>query len=172
MLERRYGRIINISSLAGHTSFPYTEAYAAAKDGLTAFSRVLHSDYRDTGVTATSIILGPVKDTGVSARTLAETGLTASTAFSVSPQKVAAATLRAIGNPKAEIVVSIGPGRLLKALMDYFPGLGPALNRLSGAGKLMTSVADYREATRAYPARHNNPQPAQPGHPTRSRHST
>jgi hypothetical protein len=62
-------------------------------------------------VTATSIILGPVKDTGVSARTLAETGLTASTAFSVSPQKVAAATLRAIGNPKAEIVVSIGPAR-------------------------------------------------------------
>jgi len=168
MLERRYGRIINISSLAGHTSFPYTEAYAAAKDGLTAFSRVLHSDYRDTGVTATSIILGPVKDTGVSARTLAETGLTASTAFSVGPQKVAAATLRAIGNPKAEIVVSIGPGRLLKALMDYFPGLGPALNRLSGADKLMTSVADYREATRAYPACHNNPQPAQPGHPSRS----
>jgi short-subunit dehydrogenase len=160
MLERRYGRIINISSLAGHTSFPYTEAYAAAKDGLTAFSRVLHSDYRDTGVTATSIILGPVKDTGVGARTLAETGLTASTAFSVSPQKVAAATLRAIGNPKAEIVLSIGPGRLLKALTDYFPGLGPALNRLSGAGKLMTSVADYREATRAHPACHDNSQPA------------
>ena len=163
MLERRYGRIISISSLAGHTSFPYTEAYAAAKDGLTAFSRVLHSDYRDTGVTATSIILGPVKDTGISARTLAETGLTASTTFSVSPQKVAAATLRAIGNPKAEIVVSIGPGRLLKALMDYFPGLGPALNRLSGADKLMTSVADYREAARTYPPCHNNSQPAQPG---------
>jgi NAD(P)-dependent dehydrogenase (short-subunit alcohol dehydrogenase family) len=165
MLERRYGRIINISSLAGHTSFPYTEAYAAAKDGLTAFSRVLHSDYRDTGVTATSIILGPVKDAGVSARTLAETGLTASTAFSVSPQKVAAATLRAIGNPKAEIVVSIGPGRLLKALMDYFPGLGPALNRLSGAGKLMTSVADYREATRAYPAATTTPSPHSPPRP-------
>jgi hypothetical protein len=44
--------------------------------------------------------------------------------------------------------------------MDYFPGLGPALNRLSGADKLMTSVADYREATRAYPACHNNSQPA------------
>lgn len=160
MLDRRYGRIINISSLAGHTSFPYTEAYAAAKDGLTAFGRVLHSDYRDTGVTATSIILGPVKNTGVSARTLAETGLTASTAFSVSPQKVAAATLRAIGNPRAEIVVSIGPGRLLKALTDYFPGLGPALNQLSGARKLMTSVADYREAARAYPACHSNSQPA------------
>jgi short-subunit dehydrogenase len=148
MLERGYGRIVNISSLAGHTSFPYTEAYAAAKDGLTAFSRVLNSDYRHTGVSATSLILGPVKGTGVSARTLAETGLTASTAFSVGPQKVAAATLRAIDRPKPEMVVSVGPGRILKALMDYFPGMGPALNRLSGADKLMSSVADFREAAR------------------------
>ena len=162
MLERGYGRIVNISSLAGHTSFPYTEAYAAAKDGLTAFSRVLHSDYRNTGVSATSLILGPVKDAGVSVRTLAETGLTASTAFSVKPEKVAAATLRAIDKPKAEIVVNLGPGRLLKALMDYFPGLGPAINRLSGADKLMASVADYREATRTQPTPHNSPECAQP----------
>ena len=149
MLEREYGRIVNISSLAGHTSFPYTEAYAAAKDGLTAFSRVLYSDYRHTGVSATSLILGPVKDTGVSARTLAETGLTASTAFSVSPHKVAAATVRAIDKPKAEMVISVGPGRMLKALMDYFPRMGPALNHLSGADKLMASVADYRESARS-----------------------
>jgi short-subunit dehydrogenase len=152
MLERGYGRIINISSLAGHTSFPHTEAYAAAKDGLTAFSRVLHSDYRHTGVSATSLILGPVKNTGLSARTLAETGLTASTAFSVSPQKVAAATLRAIAKPKPETVISVGPGRLLKALMDYFPRLGPALNQLSGANSLMAAVADFREAARTQTA--------------------
>jgi short-subunit dehydrogenase len=151
MLERGYGRIINVSSLAGHTSFPYTQAYAAAKDGLTAFSRVLASDYRGTGVAATSLILGPVKDTGVSARTLAETGLTASTAFSVRPEKVAAATLRAIDRPRAEVVISVGPGRLLKALMDYFPGLGPVINRLSGASRLMASVADYREVQRTQP---------------------
>jgi short-subunit dehydrogenase len=160
MLEHGYGRIINISSLAGHTSFPHTEAYAAAKDGLTAFSRVLHSDYRHTGVSATSLILGPVKNTGVSARTLAETGLTASTAFSVSPHKVAAATLRAIAKPKPEMVISVGPGRLLKALMDYFPRLGPALNRLSGADTLMASVADHREAARTQATRHDNTQPA------------
>jgi short-subunit dehydrogenase len=149
MLKREYGRIVNISSLAGHTSFPHTEAYAAAKDGLTAFSRVLYSDYRHTGVSATSLILGPVKDAGVSARTLAETGLTASTAFSVSPRKVATATLRAIDKPKAEMVISVGPGRMLKALMDYFPRMGPALNHLSGADKLMASVADYRESARS-----------------------
>ena len=159
MLERGYGRIINVSSLAGHASFPYTQAYAAAKDGLTAFSRVLASDYRGTGVAATSLILGPVKDTGVSARTLAETGLTASTAFSVRPEKVAAVTLRAIGRPRPEIVVSVGPGRMLKALMDYFPGLGPAINRLSGATKLMTAVADYRESQRTTPHPQGQPLP-------------
>jgi short-subunit dehydrogenase len=159
MLHRGYGRIINVSSLAGHTSFPHTEAYAAAKDGLTAFSRVLHSDYRRTGVSATSLILGPVKDAGISARTLAETGLTASTAFSVSPHKVAAATLRAIDKPTPEMVISAGPGRALKALMDYFPRLGPRLNRLSGADKLMTAVADHREAARTTPAPPSNAQP-------------
>jgi len=149
MLERGYGRIINVSSLAGHTSFPYTEAYAAAKDGLTAFSRVLASDYRRTGVSATSLILGPVKDTGVTARTLGQTGLSASTAFSVSPDKVAAATLRAIAKPRPEMVITVGPGRLIKALMDFFPALGPALNRISGSERLMAAVADFREAERA-----------------------
>jgi short-subunit dehydrogenase len=152
MLERGYGRIINVSSLAGHTSFPYTEAYAAAKDGLSAFSRVLASDYRGTGVSATSLILGPVKDTGVAERTLAETGLTASTAFSVRPEKVAKAVQRAIRKPRPEMVVAVGPGRILKALFDYFPGLGPAVNRVSGAASLMASVADYREAQRTRPA--------------------
>jgi short-subunit dehydrogenase len=167
MLERGYGRIVNVSSLAGHTSFPHTEAYAAAKDGLTAFSRVLTSDYRHTGVSATSLILGPVKDAGVSARTLAETGLTASTAFSVSPQKVAAAALRAIDKPKPEMVISVGPGRALKALMDYFPRLGPRLNRLSGADTLMSAVADYREAARTRPALPTTPAHISP--PPRSR---
>src|SRR6516225_5742475 len=152
MLERGYGRIINVSSLAGHTSFPHTEAYAAAKDGLTAFSRVLASDYRGTGVSATSLVLGPVKDAGVTTRTLAETGLTASTAFCVAPERVTAAVLRAITKPKAEMVVSVGPGRILKALMDYFPGLGPAINRFSGSTKLMAAVADYRESQRTGPS--------------------
>jgi short-subunit dehydrogenase len=148
MLDRGYGRIINISSLAGHVSFPYTESYAAAKDGLTAFSRVLRSDYRGTGVSATSVILGGVKNTGLSDRTLKETGLRANTAFAAKPEQVAAAVLKGIDRGKAEIVVSPGPGRLLKALLDYFPGMGPGMNRMAGATKLMASVADYREAQR------------------------
>ena len=146
MLERGYGRIVNISSLAGHVGFPFTEAYAAAKDGLIAFGRVLRNDYRGSGVSASTLVLGAVRDTGVGQRTLDETGLESGTAFMVRPEKVARAVVRAIEKDKAELVVMPGPGRLLKALLDLFPGFGPALNRLAGAEKLMSSVADYREA--------------------------
>src|SRR5437868_13555204 len=38
MLEQGNGHIVNISSLAGRIGFPYTESYAAAKDGLIGFT--------------------------------------------------------------------------------------------------------------------------------------
>jgi hypothetical protein len=67
--------------------------------------------------------------------------------------------LRAIAKPRAEMVVSVGPGRILKALMDFFPGLGPAINRLSGTTKLMAAVADYRESQRTAPGPQEQPLP-------------
>src|SRR5207237_7135464 len=39
VLQRHQGHIVNISSLAGRIGLPYTEAYAAAKDGLIARTR-------------------------------------------------------------------------------------------------------------------------------------
>ena len=59
MLRRGRGHIVNISAMAGRVSFPYTEAYAAAKDGLIGFTRVLRSDYHARGVSASVLILGP-----------------------------------------------------------------------------------------------------------------
>ena len=49
MLRWGRGHIVNISAMAGRVSFPYTEAYTAAKDGLIGFTRVLRSDYRARG---------------------------------------------------------------------------------------------------------------------------
>jgi short-subunit dehydrogenase len=146
MLERGYGRIINISSIAGRVGFPFTEAYAASKDGLIAFGRVLRIDYRKAGVSASAVILGAVKDAGIGQRTLDELDLKTNPSFMVTPEKVAKAVVRAIDKDKAVIVVMPGPGRLLKALMDLFPSLGPAMNRISGGEKLIAAVADHREA--------------------------
>ena len=145
MLERGYARIVNISSIAGHAGFPFTEAYAAAKDGLIAFSRVLRNDYRASGVSSSTVVLGAVKDAGLGQRTLDETGLSSSTAFMIGPERVAKAVIRAIERDRAELVVMRGPGRLMKALMDAFPGFGPALGRAAGAERTMTAVAEFRE---------------------------
>lgn len=76
-LERGCGDM-NISSVAGRVSFPFTEAYASAKDGRIGFTHVLRGDYRRRGVSASTLILGPVRDTGVGPRTADEAGIAAS----------------------------------------------------------------------------------------------
>ena len=145
MLERGRGHVVNVSSMAGRLSFPYSEAYAAAKDGLIGFTRVLRADYRSQGVSASSLILGPVGEAGLGARTAEEVGLKLPPVGLVSPAKIGKLTVRAIRKDKAELTVLPGPGKLLRASMDRFPGLGPAMNRVTGTGKAMRTVADYRE---------------------------
>jgi short-subunit dehydrogenase len=145
MLERGRGHVVNVSSMAGRVSFPYTEAYAAAKDGLIAFTRVLRADYRGRGVSASTLILGPVGEAGVGARTAEEVGIKLPPVGLVSPAKIGKLTARAIRSDKRELAVLPGPGKLLRALMDRFPGLGPAMNRATGTNKTMRTVAEYRE---------------------------
>ncbi len=145
MLARGRGHLVNVSSMAGRVSFPYTEAYAAAKDGLIAFTRVLRADYRHRGVSGSTLILGPVGEEGVGARTAEEVGLKLPPVGLVSPAKIAKLTVRAVRSDKAELAVLPGPGKLLRALMDRFPGVGPAMNRVTGTSKAMQTVADFRE---------------------------
>ena len=144
MLARERGHIVSVSSMAGRTSFPFTETYAAAKDGLIGFTRVLRGDYRRRGVSGSTLILGPVLDEGIGARTAEEVGI-AVPRFGVSPAAVGRATVRAIVRDRAELVLLPGPGRAVRAVMDRFPGAGPALNRVAGAERTMRKVADHRE---------------------------
>jgi uncharacterized protein len=146
MLERGRGHVVNVSSMAGRTAFPFTEAYGAAKDGLIGFTRILRADYRRSGVSASTLILGPIRDAGVGQRTAEEVGLKLPPkALTASPAAVGRAAVRAIRKDKAEIVVLPGPGRTLRALMDRFPGMGPAMNRVAGAEVTMLKVAEFRE---------------------------
>jgi short-subunit dehydrogenase len=145
MLERGRGHVVNISSMAGRVSFPNTEAYAAAKEGLIGFTRVLRADYRARGVSGSTLILGPVGEAGVGARTADELGLKLPPVGLVSPVKIGELTIKAIRSDKAELAVLPGPGKLLRGVMDRFPGLGPAMNRATGTNKTMAAVAEYRE---------------------------
>jgi EmrB/QacA subfamily drug resistance transporter len=148
MLARGRGHVVNVSSIAGHVAFPHVEAYAAAKDGLIGFTRVLRNDYRSRGVSASVLVLGAIRGAGQGQRTADELGLPLAKSFTSTPDQVAAALLRAVHQDRAEIVVMPGPGRALKAMLELLPGLGPALNRRSGTIETMRRVVTHRAQAR------------------------
>jgi short-subunit dehydrogenase len=144
MLSRGRGHIVNISAMAGRVSFPYTEVYAAAKDGIIGFTHVLRSDYHARGISASVLILGAIRDAGQGQRMLDEAGMKTSR-FMVPADSVARAVIKAVKKDKTELVIMPGPGRLMRAIMDYFPGLGPAMNRAAGATTSMQKIIELRD---------------------------
>lgn len=58
MLERNWGRIINIASVSGYVGVPHKAAYAASKHGLLGLTKVVSSETAKTGVTCNAICPG------------------------------------------------------------------------------------------------------------------
>ncbi len=67
MLERGWGRIINIASIAGKTGAPYIAAYSASKHGLLGLTRSVALEVATKGITANAICPGYV-DTDMTTR--------------------------------------------------------------------------------------------------------
>jgi short-subunit dehydrogenase len=149
MLQRGRGHIVSISAIAGRVGFPYLEVYAAAKEGLIGFTRVLRQDYRARGVSASVVILGAIRGAGQGQRTSDEMGTKMPRAATSPATDVAKAVVRAITADRSEIVVMPGPGRLVLALLELFPSLGATLNRLSGANATMARVIAHRRQNSA-----------------------
>ena len=60
MLAKRWGRIINIASIAGKTGAPYISAYAASKHGVLGLTRSVAHEVATMGITANAICPGYV----------------------------------------------------------------------------------------------------------------
>ena len=58
MKNRKWGRIINISSVVGQTGFIGTAAYTASKAGLIGLTKTLSKELSSSGITANNIALG------------------------------------------------------------------------------------------------------------------
>ena len=95
MLERGWGRIVNVASIAGLGGAPYITAYAAAKHAEVGFTRALAAEYAPKGVLVNAVCPGYV-DTqmvhGAVEKLTAKTGLSA--------QEALAAILRDAGQPR------------------------------------------------------------------------
>ncbi len=61
MMARRWGRIVNISSIHGLVASPFKSAYISAKHGIVGFTRTLALEVADHGITANAICPGYVR---------------------------------------------------------------------------------------------------------------
>lgn len=107
MLKNRWGRVINVASIAGKTGAPYIAAYSASKHGVLGLTRSIAQEVATMGVTVNAICPGYV-DTEMVSRGVEQitrkTGRTAEEALDslkkmspqnrlVTPEEVAAVAL-------------------------------------------------------------------------------
>lgn len=67
MLERRWGRILNVASTAAFMPGPLMTVYYASKAYVLSFSEALNEELRGSGVSVTALCPGPTR-TGFQAR--------------------------------------------------------------------------------------------------------
>ena len=60
MIEQRYGRIVNISSMAGKTGEPLTSPYCATKFGVIGFTQSIALELGKHNITVNAVCPGPV----------------------------------------------------------------------------------------------------------------
>lgn len=138
MVARGRGHMTFISSLSGLSATPGTGIYSATKFGLRGFSHGLRQDLHGTGVGASVIIPGFIRDAGM----LVDSGgqLPPGVRTSTSRQ-VADAVRRSIVNNKAELIVAPVEMRVAATIAGLAPGLGAAVARRLGANRIAGDIA-------------------------------
>ena len=59
MIERNYGRVVNVSSTLGHVAIPGRTAYAASKGAVIQFTKVLALEWAPHNITVNALCPGP-----------------------------------------------------------------------------------------------------------------
>ncbi len=139
MKARRYGRIVNVTSIGGKASVPHLMPYSGAKFAAVGFSEGLRAELAGSGVLVTTIVPGLMRTgsflnafaRGQRAREYAWFSLAASLPLlSMDATQAARQIVEATRRGEAERTLSV-PAQLLARLNGLFPGLTADVNGLA-----------------------------------------
>jgi len=161
MMERRGGRIVNITSIGGKVSMPHLLPYACAKFAAVALSEGLHAELRRFGVKVVTIVPGLMRTgsfvnayfKGRQEKEMAWFALAASLpGVSMSARRAARQIVSAAASGRSIRVLS-APAKVLALFHGMFPGLttellGLANSLLPGAGGGSRENASGMEVSR------------------------
>jgi short-subunit dehydrogenase len=141
MLERGRGHVVNLSSAAGKTAYPFSTINASTKHGLVGFSWSLREEMGPHGVGVSVVCPGFVEGVGMSARW--SVGKPPGIVGSVSVEKVAEATIRVIERNCAEVIVSPRLGKYVDVFHAISPTLSTWVARRGGLYRYLQREAEH-----------------------------
>jgi short-subunit dehydrogenase len=128
MRQNGFGRIINLSSIAGKHGPAYGAVYGATKAGLIAFTQSLRGELSSAGILSTVICPGFATHGGIYDEMVKATGKKAPSLLGgTTAEAVADAIERAIRKAPPEIMLNFPAMRPVFLFRDVFPRLGEML---------------------------------------------
>jgi short-subunit dehydrogenase len=145
MLERGRGHLVYVSSLAGKVPAAGSSVYSATKFGLRGFGSCLHDELHGTGVGASTVFPGFIRDAGM----FADSGVKLPAGVGTKPpEKVAEAVVEAIEKNRAEIDVAPIAVRATGKLAGIAPAAVTAVNRRFGGHDVAEGLAEAQREKR------------------------
>ena len=105
MLEKGFGHILNLGSIASYIALPYNAVYAASKAYILAFSKALHYELKGSGVSVTCLCPGATQTEFAQKAKMEENFLFKYLAMS--PEKVADAGYKAMMQQKTVVIPGV-----------------------------------------------------------------
>jgi short-subunit dehydrogenase len=154
MLERRWGHVVNMASLAGKLPPPQLASYGATKHGVVGFTASLRAEFADDPVGFSAICPGFVGRVGMFGRIEPYIEGESSPTGTVPPERVGEAVVRAIREDVGEVIVNAGPVKpiiLLNAIAPAAAGRIYRLRRFREFGERLTKARERYEAAQSAP---------------------
>jgi short-subunit dehydrogenase len=143
MVERGSGHLVFVASLSGKAASPRTSIYNATKFGLRGFAFGLRTDLGPRGIGVSVVSPGFVREAGMFADAGAKPppGMGTTT-----PQRVGAATVKAIEHDKVEVVVAPLPLRAVSHFALATPSISVRAQSGAAGQKAAKAVAEGHSA--------------------------